>query len=156
MPLTAPLPRISVSVKAAVIREGAVLLLSYDDHSGFHYNLPGGKARTGERLREAVSRKVAEETGLDVVARRLLGVVEYVPSSWNGEFGDVQKVQFNFLAESLDRAEPRMSDPPDPIQVGFEWLPVDRLPEVYLLPRINQPLLSALRGELDDPFMDTW
>lgn len=156
MPLTAPLPRISVSVKAAVIREGAVLLLSYDDHSGFHYNLPGGKARTGEDLRHAVSRKVRLETGLEVVARRLLCVVEYVPAAWEGEFGDVQKVQFNFLAEPLDGSEPRMPDPPDPIQVGFEWLPLDRLADVYLLPRINQHLLAALRGELSDPFVDRW
>ncbi|KIE23737.1 NUDIX hydrolase [Streptomyces sp. MUSC 125] len=150
------LPRISVSVKAAVIRDGAILLLSYDDESGFHYNLPGGKARVGEDLRHAVTRKVALETGLQVVARRLLCVVEYVPESWQGEFGDVQKVQFNFLAEQVDDAEPRMEDPPDPIQVGFEWIPLERLGDVYLLPRINQPLLTALNGDLPDPFLDKW
>jgi hypothetical protein len=42
---TSVLPMISVSVKAAVVRDGHVLLLSYDDDSGFHYNLPGGKAQ---------------------------------------------------------------------------------------------------------------
>ncbi|MEV5437183.1 NUDIX domain-containing protein [Streptomyces sp. NPDC052682] len=70
MPLTPELPRISVSVKAAIVRDGAVLLLSYDDEAGFHYNLPGGKAQVGEDLRQAVNRKVAQETGLQVVARR--------------------------------------------------------------------------------------
>ncbi|MGA5795410.1 NUDIX domain-containing protein [Streptomyces cellulosae] len=156
MRLTPELPRISVSVKAAIVRDGAVLLLSYDDEAGFHYNLPGGKAQVGEDLRQAVNRKVAQETGLQVVARRLLCVVEYVPESWQGEFGDVQKVQFNFLAEQVDDAEPRMPEPPDPIQVGFEWVPLDRLGDVYLLPRINRPLSAALSGELADPFVDRW
>jgi 8-oxo-dGTP diphosphatase len=148
--------QISVSVKAAVIRNDHVLLLSYDDESGFHYNLPGGKARTGEPLRDAVRRKVHVETGLDVVVGRLLLVVEYVPSAWGGEFGDVQKTQFNFVARTASDAEPRWSDPPDPIQVGFEWVPLSRLGEVYLLPRINQPLLDALSGQLANPLVDKW
>ena len=156
MRLTPELPRISVSVKAAIVRDGAILLLSYDDDSGFHYNLPGGKARVGENLRQAVTRKVAQETGLQVVARRLLCVAEYVPEAWKGEFGDVQKVQFSFLAEQVDDAEPRMPDPPDPDQVGVEWIPLERLGDAYLLPRINFPLLAALNGELADPFVDRW
>lgn len=156
MRLIPELPRISVSVKAAIVREDAVLLLSYDDKSGFHYNLPGGKAQVGEDLHQAVTRKVAQETGLRVVARRLLCVVEYVPESWQGEFGDVQKVQFNFLAEQVDDAEPRMTDPPDSDQVGVEWVPLKRLNDVYLLPRINRPLSAALSGELADPFVDRW
>ncbi|WP_338672589.1 NUDIX domain-containing protein [Streptomyces sp. SCSIO 30461] len=156
MRLIPELPRISVSVKATIVRDGAVLLLSYDDESGFHYNLPGGKAQVGEDLRQAVTRKVAQETGLQVVARRLLCVVEYVPDSWKGEFGGVQKVQFNFLAEQVDDAEPRVPDPPEPDQVGVEWIPLERLGDVYLLPRINRPLLAALSGELADPFVDRW
>ncbi|MBD0741647.1 NUDIX hydrolase [Streptomyces sp. CBMA152] len=145
-----------MSVKAAVVRDEAVLLLSYDDDAGFHYNLPGGKAQTGEGLRQAVRRKVRQETGLAVIPERLLCVVEYVPAAWQGEFGDIQKVQFNFLARAVGDATPRMPDPPDPIQVGFEWVPLDRLGDVYLLPRINKPLLAALHGELDDPFVDKW
>lgn len=151
-----PLPQISVSVKAAVLRDDHVLLLSYDDASGFHYNLPGGKARQGECLRDAVHRKVAEETGLRVRARRLLFVVEYVPQAWQGEFGDVQKVQFNFLAEPLDDAVPRLPDPPDADQVGFEWAPVDALASKYLLPRVVPQLIEALGRDRGDCLVDRW
>lgn len=151
-----PLPRISVSVKAAVIRDSDVLLLSYDDAMGFHYNLPGGKAREGECLRDAVHRKVAEETGLRVRARRLLFVVEYVPEAWQGEFGDVQKVQFNFLAEPLDDVAPRMPDPPDADHVGFEWVPVTALASKYLLPRVAPQLLDALGQDRSDCLVDRW
>ncbi|MFB6528975.1 AAA family ATPase [Streptomyces sp. NPDC056399] len=67
-----------------------------------------------------------------------------------------QRLNFNFLAEQVDDAEPRMPEPPDPIQVGFEWVPLERLGDVYLLPRINRPLSAALSGELTDPFVDRW
>lgn len=151
------LPKISVSVKAAVVRNGHVLLLSYDDEGGFHYNLPGGKAREGESLREAVSRKVRQETGLRVTASRLLCVVEYVPAVWCGEFGVVQKVQFNFLAAMLDPTEAaRMPEEPDPIQVGFEWYPLANLTDAPLLPRVAPQLVAALNEPILDPFVARW
>ncbi|MFC5187973.1 NUDIX domain-containing protein [Actinomadura harenae] len=151
-----PLPRISVSVKSAVLHNDQILLLSYDDHAGFHYNLPGGKAREGEGLRDAVRRKVLQETGLNVAVDRLLLVTEYVPALWDREFGTVQKAQFTFLARPQNGTTPRFASPLDPIQVGFEWMPVTKLTEVYLLPRINEPLAAALQGRLSDPFIDRW
>ncbi len=150
------LPRISVSVKAAILHDDQVLLLSYNDHSGFHYNLPGGKAQEAESLRDAVHRKVGQETGLDVAVDRLLLVTEYVPAAWDNEFGTVQKTQFTFLARPLGDTAPRFPDPPDPIQVGFEWTPISKLTEVFLLPRINEPLVAALHGRLRDPLIDRW
>ncbi|MFI0037121.1 NUDIX domain-containing protein [Streptomyces mutabilis] len=153
------LPRISVSVKAAIVHQGRILLMSYDDHSGFHYNLPGGKAKAGEPLRDAVVRKVKDETGLRVCTSRLLFVVEYVPEQYNDEFGTVHKTQHNFLAELLDEdTAPRKSDPPDPIQVGFEWVPLEEFGDKYLLPRVNQQLLNALAGDPADRdvLVDRW
>ncbi|CAL9411175.1 NUDIX domain-containing protein [Streptomyces sp. enrichment culture] len=154
-----PLPRISVSVKAAIVHQGRILLMSYDDDSGFHYNLPGGKAKVGEPLRDAVVRKVKEETGLRVRTSRLLFVVEYVPEQYNDEFGTVHKTQHNFLAELLDEdTTPRKSDPPDPIQVGFEWVPLEEFGGKYLLPRVNRQLLDALAGKPADRdvLVDRW
>lgn len=151
------MPRISVSVKAAIVREGQLLLLSYDDQAGFHYNLPGGKTREGESLRDAVRRKVMLETGLSVTADRLLFVVEYVPQHFDHEFGDVQKVQFNFLAHMLDPdAEPAMPNPPDADQVGFEWVPLHRLNEKYLLPRVTDQLVTCLTDTRPDALVDQW
>jgi 8-oxo-dGTP diphosphatase len=31
-----------------------------------------------------------------------------------------------------------------------------KLGEVFLLPRINEPLLAAVNGSLRDPFIDRW
>ncbi|MBC8091181.1 MAG: NUDIX domain-containing protein [Pseudonocardia sp.] len=155
------LPIISVSVKAAVVREVSdgpeVLLVSYDDEAGFHYNLPGGKAREGEQLRDAVRRKVAQETGLVVDPTRLLFVVEYVPSVYGGEFGDQHKIQFNFLALPADPvAQPLLPDPPEPDQVGFEWVRLAELGGKYLLPRITDFLIEALTSPGLDGLVDRW
>lgn len=150
-----PLPRISVSVKAAVLSADRVLLLSHAD-GYFHYNLPGGKARAGEPLRSAVIRKVAEETGIQVAVDRLLYVVEYEPSSWKGEYGTVHKVQFNFLARCPDPAPAVRPVTPDPLQIGHRWVPVALLGRIPLLPRVGEPLRAALDRTLGDPMVDRW
>jgi 8-oxo-dGTP diphosphatase len=150
------LPQISVSVKAAILRETQILLLSYDDHSGFHYNLPGGKARENESLRTAVTRKVAQETGLLVAATRLLLVVEYLPERFKHLYGSQHKLQFNFLAREEEQREVRRSLPEDPDQVGFEWVPVSELPNKRLLPNITRELIAALAAPAWDAFDDAW
>lgn len=37
-----PPQNIRVSVRAVIVRDGAILLSEYDDENGLHYNLPGG------------------------------------------------------------------------------------------------------------------
>jgi 8-oxo-dGTP diphosphatase len=147
---------ISVSTKAAVVDGDRVLLVAYDDGS-FHYNLPGGKVRTGEALREAAVRKVSEETTAEVQIGSLLYVVEYVPRRWDGEFGDVQKVQFNFLARLRPGSVPELPPVPDPYVIGLEWVAIDDLPSVPLLPRVGDRLCKLLRLTLPyDPLFDVW
>ncbi|AXI78558.1 NUDIX domain-containing protein [Peterkaempfera bronchialis] len=147
------LPSISVSVKAAIIHGGKVLLLSYDDSADggcFHYNLPGGKAIEGESLRDAVVRKVRQETGLAVRTVRSMFVMEYVPGQFGKNLGPQHKTQHNFLAEITDgRTAPRFSDPRDPIQLGFEWVPLDQLTTKTLIPQVAPAILAALTDTRD-------
>jgi len=61
------------SVSAVIFdRLGRLLLQQRSD--GGQWGLPGGSVEIGESLAEAVRREVHEETGLAVVARRLIGV----------------------------------------------------------------------------------
>jgi ADP-ribose pyrophosphatase YjhB (NUDIX family) len=140
-----------------VIHDGKVLLLSYDDSAeggSFHYNLPGGRARRNEPLRDAVVRKVQEETGLTVRPVRLMFVLEYVPGTYGKDLGPQHKTQHNFLAEIVDgRTEPRMSDPVDPMQVGFEWVPLGELTSKRLIPKVARAILDRL-GETRDALVD--
>jgi 8-oxo-dGTP pyrophosphatase MutT (NUDIX family) len=61
------------SVSAVIFdRRGQLLLQQRSD--GGQWGLPGGSIEIGESVTDAVVREVREETGLDVTARRVVGV----------------------------------------------------------------------------------
>jgi 8-oxo-dGTP pyrophosphatase MutT (NUDIX family) len=67
---------VRASVSAVIFdRQGRLLLQQRSD--GGQWGLPGGSVEIGESLHQAVAREVAEETGLRVAARRLVGVYSH-------------------------------------------------------------------------------
>ena len=81
----------------AVILHGGKLVVSRERRQGEEYLLlPGGRVQDGESIAQALVREVTEETGLDVVAERLLYVAEVV-----GSYG-VHDVNLVWLAELRD------------------------------------------------------
>ncbi len=72
-----------VGADAAIFNdEGHILLMERADGSG--WCLPCGWVEPNEKPAEAVVREVHEETGLEVVVQRLVGVFTRMPSQWNG------------------------------------------------------------------------
>jgi 8-oxo-dGTP diphosphatase len=133
---------ISVSAKGAVIRDGKLLVVRYD-RPYLHYNLPGGRLRNGEGLREAVVRKLREECLADVDVVRLLLVYEHIPNPAKPLLVDYQKVQFTFLAELRDGCEPALPDG-DIEEDGVEWLDLAEVPAAPIEPPVADKLIEAL------------
>jgi ADP-ribose pyrophosphatase YjhB (NUDIX family) len=134
--------RISVSAKGAVVRDGSLLVIRYDQPF-LHYNLPGGRLVNGESLREAVVRKLDEECAASVEVTRLLFVFEQVVERAEVTASTYQKVQFTFECKLRPGSEPSLpSTKPD--QDGVEWLPLSDLREAPLLPPVSAKLLEAL------------
>jgi ADP-ribose pyrophosphatase YjhB (NUDIX family) len=64
--------RHSVSVSAAVIRDGRILAIQRRDNQ--QWEPPGGVLELDETIEDGLRREVLEETGLDVEPERLTGV----------------------------------------------------------------------------------
>lgn len=144
---------IRVGVSAAITRGGQLLLVGFDDESGFHFNLPGGGVEAGESLHEAVHREVWEECGAEVSVGPLLLCWEYVPVRADYLFGRQPSVRFLFRCTLRPDSEPRLPERPDPHQVSVQWVPLAALPEAPLIPAIAERLVAALAAPAAvDPF----
>ncbi|MGQ4727253.1 NUDIX domain-containing protein [Streptomyces sp. Ju416(a)] len=115
-------PPVRVRAGAVVIRDGAVLLIRFDEGGGSHYEIPGGGVEEGETPEEAALRELGEETGLGgTVGPRIARVWKdgrhehYFLVSATGEVGP---------PETLDNYGGTPA-----------WVPVDRLPATPLWPR---------------------
>lgn len=72
--VTASSPKQDLNVSAkALVRDAAGRVLLLDDAGSGYWDLPGGHARPGETLAEALRREVREETGLAVKVGKQLG-----------------------------------------------------------------------------------
>ena len=120
-----------VAVGAIVVRDGALLMVrrAREPASGL-WTVPGGHLEHGEHLAEAVRREVAEETGLDVEVRDLMGIFEVV--------GEPHFVILDFVAVAAGDSAPQPGDDVSAVR----WVPLEEVPRLECTPRF----VETLRG----------
>ena len=127
------------SAKAVIIKNKKILLISNssnDDEIGDYYCLPGGGQHKYEPIYDAVVRECKEETWYDVQPIVLIGLCEEIctDEKYRERHSDyAHKVYHIFLCELVS------DKPEDPIekdggQVGVEWIDIDTLNTIRLLP----------------------
>ena len=138
------------TAKALIIHNGKALLNKCSDkHAGDYYSLPGGGQNKFETLHEALVRECKEETGYEVNPIKLIGVCELI--STDEAFREKQpkyahKMFHIFLCElASDSIEPPTET--DSTQVGIEWVDIDTLHTIRLLPKsFGEQISDILSG----------
>jgi ADP-ribose pyrophosphatase YjhB (NUDIX family) len=130
-----------VDVRGAVVRDGRILLVQERSDGG--WCMPGGWADVGQTPAETVVREVWEESGFDVVARKLIGVYDANRTGTPLSFYHAYKLVF--LCEIVG-GEARPSD---------ETLAVDFFPFGNLPPlsheRTGERHLAEVAAHVADP-----
>ena len=140
---------IRVGARAAIVRDGSLLLIEYHDETGLHYNLPGGGVEDGESIHEALRRELHEEACIEhVEIGNLILTWEYVPQHYDFAYGTQQKLGLLFRCTIPDDDYPQLPQTPDPHQTGVKWIPLNQLSDIWLLPNIPHLLVPILRNEV--------
>lgn len=129
-----------VDVRGAVVRDGEILLVQ--ERSDECWCMPGGWADVGDLPSEVVVREVWEESGFNVVAKKVIGVYDANRSGLPLEFYHAYKILF--LCE-LTGGQSRPSH--ETMSVGF--FKFDDLPPLSLN-RTNQRHLDEVVAHLRD------
>ncbi|MFF8994058.1 NUDIX domain-containing protein [Streptomyces sp. NPDC014983] len=131
------------AAKAVVLNDGRVLLQRAHWEGRCCYFLPGGGQHPGEALGATVRREVHEETGLDVTPERLLWLREYIGANHGGPLED-HRVEAIFLCRPEGDPHKLGGHAEDDVQTGLEWVELEKVPGLNLLPQGLRTLIANL------------
>ncbi len=117
-----------VKVRAVIMKNGKLVVSRERRRRVEHILLPGGRVQDGESIHDALVREVAEETGLDVVPKRLLYIAEVIGSYrehdlnlvWLAELRDGQAAIEPSALVALDSSEAESMMPPIVDQIAAD------------------------------------
>lgn len=144
------------TVKAIILHEGKVLLnRCRDANNGEYYSLPGGGQEQFETMAEALHRECLEETGYSVEMVRFAALMEEIcldPFIREHYLQYAHKMLHIFVCRltTLQRVEPTETDD---LQISIDWVPVEEVPNINLLPKEVRENFSRLIAEDTPQFL---
>lgn len=128
-------PRLRVA--AVIFHEDAVLLVKHLKNGRYNYLLPGGGVGYGETLHEALVRELIEEARVHIRPGRFLFISESIAPN-----EERHMVQLAFEA-SIVGGTPALGE--DPRVVDLEFVPVDAMAKLEMLPPVQEALIRGVR-----------
>jgi 8-oxo-dGTP diphosphatase len=141
-------PHVRIRCTGLIIANDSILLVKYDDN-GIHYNLPGGGLEPGETVIEGVVREVMEETTAEVEVGQLALIYEFAPHKQSGDYGINERHGLHLIFECrlINKSIPKLPKKPDKYQTAVEWIPVNELEKVLLIPNINKQIKEYVKNK---------
>lgn len=120
-----------LAVGAIVVDDERLLMVrrGHGPAAGY-WAVPGGRVEPGETLAEAVVREMLEETGIEGVCGRLIGVLEVMPDATTGD----HFVILDFEVTILESTEPRAGDD----AAEARWVDLGGIAELQLAPGVAE------------------
>ena len=138
------------TAKAIIIKDGKILLNKcYDSKNGDYYSMPGGGQNKYETLHEAVARECLEETGYEVKPIKLVGICEEIclNTMFREKFPDYAHKMYHIFICELLSDKPNIPTETDSMQISIEWIDIDSLKKVRLLPKVvGEQIVDVLNG----------
>lgn len=129
-----PNPRIRAA--AAIVQDGALLLVRHEKEGRGYWMLPGGGVQWGEGIDAAVRRELIEETGLEVATGDLLFVKDTIHPEGARHMVHIVLRATVVGGELLPSQDPRV--------VETRWVPLQELPSMDFRPDVMAELLQLL------------
>lgn len=139
------------TAKAIIINENKILLNKcFDEFNGEYYSLPGGGQQTYETLNEAIIRECMEETGYSVVPMKFAALCEEIcenPKTRELYPEYVHKMYHIFICELANNTVKEPIEY-DMMQVGSEWIDIELLDKIRLLPNVlNKNIVKLIKRQ---------
>jgi len=141
--LAAPVSEPRVRVAGVIIIDGRILLVRQSRGGANYHLLPGGGVERGETLASALTREVAEETGLHVRIGRPLFISDSIAPN-----GRRHLVNLTFLAHITGG---ELTASADPLILGLDLVYPAQLAAIDLRPPIAEHLARAWSTGFDVP-----
>jgi ADP-ribose pyrophosphatase YjhB (NUDIX family) len=137
-----------VRASGIITRDDRILLIDcFDTFIGRHYNIPGGGVNQNEPVLDAVRRELREETGFEVKVGRLMLVCEALHENATTPDEEFHSFSLMFECQIIPGSAHHEPSQPDDYQTDIQWVPIESLPQIVLLPDIGKDLYAVLRGE---------
>ncbi len=127
---------VRTAARAIILHDEKILAVRIRTELGEFMVLPGGGQNHGETLHQTVVREVLEELGLNVTVKHAAYVREYVGKNhaMHRIHGHFHQVEVVFHCDCADLSPIGAGKETDRRQVGFVWLPLDKLADYPLSP----------------------
>ena len=122
-----------IALKAIIVKDDKVLLLRDPRMDKVIWEIPGGRMNVDEEPREAVSREIMEELGIDITVGQVVHMEQFIQGS-EGKRAFV----IVFLATLVDMLQPIIMSEVEVSEIA--WVPQDELHKYPLFPEYKRAL----------------